>query len=196
MELGGELRLVTPSRLGRLLRYATGLEFLAFLTRGLGRVLLRSERRGELRLDGDSVRIVHRRSMFGRAVFEQETLLPTRELVSISVLDGRAELLQSAGLGALAAGTLLGTGLLVEGLRAPGLAPSLVTLGLLLAAVGGLTDLALERVRNRTPAREQTKLRIVPARGPAFLFSGLDGASARAFLDATEVSLRAPAASG
>jgi hypothetical protein len=196
MELGGDLRLVTPSRLVRLLRYATGLEFLAVLGRGLGRMLLRTERRGQLRLDGDSVRIVHTRSILGRAVFEQATLLPARELVSISVFDGRAELLQSAGLGALAAGTLLGTGLLVEGLRTPGLAPSLVTLGLLLVATGGAVDFVLERLIARTPGPAPAKLRIVPARGPAFLFSGLEPQSARAWLDAAKIAIVPPAPPG
>jgi hypothetical protein len=180
--LGGELRAVTPSAFVRLLRRASGLEVLSALGRKLSRILLGLERRGEVRFEGGLLQVLERRSIWGRALSESTTLLTARELVSISMFDRRAELAQSAGLGALAAGTLLGTGLLTLGLRVPGLAPSLLALGLCAAALGGLVDFVIERSLARAPARARSKLRIVPTRGPAWLLSGLPPEAARAWL--------------
>lgn len=80
--------------------------------------MLRWERHGEVRFEGATLHLVEKRSLLGRALFERTTLFPVTKLVSISVFDRRAELLQSAGLGALAAGTLVGTGLITLGLTA------------------------------------------------------------------------------
>jgi len=181
--LGGDLRSVTPSAALRLLRRATGLEVLLALGRQLGRVLLRWERRGEIRFEGEALHVLETRSLLGKALFERTTLFPVEKLVSISVFDRRAELAQSAGLGALSAGTLLGTGLVVQGLRTPGFAPSVVFVGLALASVGGVIDFVCERSVARAPERARASLRIVPARGPALLLSGLPPASAQRWLE-------------
>lgn len=182
--LGGELRSISPSGFVRGLRVATGVETLAGCARQLSRLILRAERRGEVRLAEGALHIREQRSILGRVLPERVTIVPVEQVVSISIFNRRAELLQTVGLGALAFGTMLGTGLLISGVRTAGFAPSLLGLGLALAAIGGAVDFALDRAAERAPERLRSTLRIVPTRGPGILLSGLPPASARSWLDA------------
>jgi len=190
LALGGQLRSVSPSALVRALRLATGLEMLSVSMRALLRVLLRAERRGEARFDGSTLLIVERRSILGRALPEKQVLVPLERVVSICSFDRRAELAQSAGLGALALGTLLGAGLFTQGIRTPGFAPSLVALGLLLAVAGGVLDFFLDRAAGRTNGTPHTSVRIVPARGPGYLLTGLTPLAAAHWLEQARLLLR------
>jgi len=189
--LGGDIRSINPSRFVRVLRIASGLELLSSCLRHLSRLLLRIERRGELSLEGTLLHIREQRSVLGRPLAERRTVLPVDQVVSISLFDRRAELWQTVGLGALAAGTLLGAGFFAEGLRVPGLAPSLLGFGLLLAAIGGLVDFALDRAAQRAVGTAVSSLRIVPTRGAGILLSGVPPALAAAWLDEARTCLAA-----
>jgi len=193
LALGGEIRSVSPSGFVRAVRMVTGIEVLATCLRWLSHLVLRTQRRGEVRLDGGVLHIREERSIFGRALPERLTVVPVEQVVSISVFERRAELLQTVGWGALAAGTLLGTGLVVSGLRVAGFAPSLLAGGLLLAALGAIVDLALDRAAQRTPERRRSPLPIAPARGPSILLSDLPPESALSWLESTRDTVAASA---
>lgn len=87
------------------------------------------------------------------------------------------------GLAALVLGTALGTGLLVEGLRAPSGAPVVALVGLLCIAFGLGCDFLLERGRvRRGPAAPRLVVHFRDA--PAFALRGVEPAEAERLLSA------------
>src|SRR5690606_31696418 len=106
--------------------------FLSHLVRLLGRAALGFRKPARLRIGAQGLAVESRTQLLGRTLRESRVFVPFDQLSSIEreVRFARAGLY--AGLAALALGTYVGAGFLVDGLRAPQGSWALVGWGLLL----------------------------------------------------------------
>jgi hypothetical protein len=179
-ELKGEL---TAAPRGTVLTALIALSGFALLRAGVrlvGRIALGYRHPAELRLGDRGLQISARSELLGRVLSESETLIPLSNLSSIAREVRFARLGLYAGLLALIAGTYVGTGLLVDGLRVPGGSPSLLGLGLAAIALGIALDYVLAVVVGA--ARKKCRVVIVPVHGRPLCMEGLDPATTDAVL--------------
>jgi len=171
-ELAGEL---SPPPRGVLVTALIMLSGFALVRAGcrlIGRVALGYKRPTELRLSDRGLEISSRAELLGRTLSESETLIPLSNLSSITREVRFARLGLYAGLLALVAGTYVGTGLLVDGVRVPGGSPSLLGLGLAAIALGIGLDYLLSVVL--AAVRRTCRVVVVPVHGRALCVEGLD----------------------
>jgi hypothetical protein len=186
-ELKGEL--TAPPR-GAVVTALVALSGLALLLSGarlVGRLALGYRRPAQLRLSDRGLEISARSELLGRVLSESETLIPLSNLSSIAREVRFARLGLYAGLLALVAGTYIGVGLLVDGVRVPGGSPSLLGLGLAAIALGIALDYVLAVVVGAT--RKKCRVVVVPVHGRPLCVEGLDPATTDAVLAAVAATL-------
>jgi hypothetical protein len=113
--------------------------------RGAARLLLGARTPARLWLEGPCLRLEVELHVLGRLQNERSLTLPLGALAAVTLRRGPPPLRLVVGLGALCLGPALGSGALLRGLLAPGTAPGLLGLGLLLVALGLALEFLLER---------------------------------------------------
>lgn len=178
--LDGELHAPPASPLSIVLLGCSGVLLLSAAARLIGRLALAYRHPARLELTEHGIRLTDRVELLGRVVRQRETVVPLSDLTSVTreVRYARAGLY--AGLLALVLGTYLGTGLLLDGLRAPGGSGSLLLLGLGLAAGGLVLDFTLSTLWDN--ARRTCRIVIARRTGRALCLAGVDPARAAAIL--------------
>ncbi len=178
--LKGEFVRGPRSALATVLLAVTGWLFLSAAARLLGRLMLGMRRPAELTVSDRGLELCQRTLLLGKALRERRTVV-TRDGVARIIREVRyTRAALYAGLIALALGTYVGMGLLLDGVRVPGTSPSLIGLGLLAVALGLALDFGLTWLSDL--ARGRCRLLLVPVRGRPFGVSGLDPAEADALL--------------
>jgi hypothetical protein len=171
-QLNGELSPPPHGIVGTALVSLSGLALVRASCRVLGRLALGYKRPTALRLSDRGLEISSRAELLGRVLSERETLIPLANLSSITREVRFARLGLYAGLLALVAGTYVGTGLLVDGVRVPGGSPSLLGLGLAAIALGIGLDYVLSVVLGAV--RQTCRVIVVPVHGRPLCVEGLD----------------------
>ncbi len=170
--LSGEL---SASRRGfavTILMALTGITFVRSAARVIGRFVFSYRRPADVTLSERGLRISSRTELLGRVLRETETVIPLANLSSVSREVKYPRLGMSAGILALAVGTYVGTGLLVDGVRVPGGSPSLLGLGLAAIALGVVMDFGLNAIPDAI--RNTCCLVVEPYRGAALCIQGLE----------------------
>ena len=136
--LDGNLRHV-PSPTLLFIQTISGYLLLKSLFRITSHYLLWKRRRCRFRVSPRGLEIVSTTTLLGRPFRERRHLIPLSEITHITRQTRYAGTVIYVGLACLILGTFFGTGLIVDGLRAPGTSPSLlwVGLGLILGALCG-----------------------------------------------------------
>ena len=188
--LTGEFARGPRSALATVILGVTGWLFLSAAARLLGRLALGLRRPAELAVSDRGLELCQKTLLLGRVLRERRTLV-TRDGVARVIREVRyTRAALYAGLIALALGTYVGMGLLLDGARVPGTSPSLIGLGLLAVAIGLALDFGLTWLSDL--ARGRCRLLLVPVRGRPFGVSGLDPGEADALLRrlAADLALR------
>ncbi len=190
-ELKGELTAPPRGAVATALVALSGFALVRSGVRLVGRLALGYRRPAQVRLSDRGLEISARSELLGRVLSESETLIPLSNLSSIAREVRFARLGLYAGLLALVAGTYVGVGLLVDGVRVPGGSPSLLGLGLAAIALGIALDYVLAVVVGAT--RKKCRVVIVPVHGSPLCVEGLDPAATDAVLATVAATLAAPA---
>ncbi len=140
---------------------ATGLLVVRFMLREGARVLLRTERPVEVRVDGTGLTISSRLVMLGRTLKTEEVAIPFSNLAVLAREVKFPRLGLYAGLITLALGTFSGVSLMGDGARAG--SPSLIALGAAVFGVGIALDMVLSSVGVGRGGRHHVL--VVPRRG-------------------------------
>jgi len=159
--LSGELVAYPLGPFGIVLGAVTGALVVRGFVRFGGRLLLKTRRPAELRVDGTGLTVSSRTEVLGRTVKTEETALPFANLAVFSREVRFPRLGLYAGLLALAAGTFLGTSLLGDGVLSR--SPSMLALGAAVFGAGVAFDMLLSSVGASAGGRH--RLLIVPRRG-------------------------------
>lgn len=138
----------------------------------VARFALALRRPTELRLSEQGLEVRYRVEMLGRLLKQREIVVPIANLSRVSREIRYRQIGLYAGLLALALGTYLGVGLLVDGARAPGSSPPLLGLGAAIVIAGLVIDFALSAL----PAGHPTTVRLVvhPRAGSPMCVRGVD----------------------
>lgn len=154
--------------------------FLSHLVRLLGRAAFGFRKPARLRIGAQGVEVESRTRLLGRTLREKRAFVPFDQLARIEreVRFARAGLY--AGLAALALGTYVGAGFLVDGLRAPQGSWALVGWGLLLVALGLVADFALTSLSDGV--RGRCRVVILPQKGRRLALQQVDPERADAAL--------------
>jgi hypothetical protein len=187
--LKGELSPPPRGPVGTALIALSGLALLRAGVRLCGRFALAYRHPAELRLSERGLEISHRTELLGRVLSDSETLIPLSNLASITREVRFARLGLYAGLLALVAGTYVGMGLLIDGVRVPGGSPSLLGLGLAAIALGIGLDYVLAVVLDAV--RKTCRVVVVPHHGKRLCVEGLDPTAADVALARVAMSLSA-----
>ena len=186
-ELKGELTSAPRGVVTTALITLSGVALLRAGCRLVGRLALGYRRPGTLRLSDRGLEISARAELLGRTLSESETLIPLANLSSITREVRFARLGLYAGLLALVAGTYVGVGLLVDGVRVSGGSPSLLGLGLAAIALGIVLDYVLSVVVG--VVGKKCRVVVVPVHGRPLCVEGLDPAATDAVLALVAASL-------
>ncbi len=137
--LEGQVFWLPRSSVGAFFLTICGYLPLSRATRALAQLVLGYDQRASLQITELGLRWTNKTKLLGRALREQDELIPLSRIVSIrrEVRYPRVHLL--AGIAGLTVGAYLGTAYLVDGVRAA--SPSLLVTGLLLMALGALVEL-------------------------------------------------------
>ena len=156
----------------------TGLLLIRELSKLIGRYVLGFRRPTELRLTANGVELRGRMLMVGKLLREHRTVIPREGLVRVTREVRYPSLATYAGLIALALGSYLGMGLVVDGVRAA--SPSMLGTGLIIAFFGLGLDFVLSSL---VPGlRGKSRLLLVPRRGAVVCLNEVDPARADALL--------------
>jgi hypothetical protein len=156
----------------------TGLLFVIELGRLVARYVLLMKRPTEVRLTPNGLDVRGKTFMIGKLLREHETVIPREGLVKIVREVRYPRLALYAGLIALALGSYLGVGLVVDGVRAA--SPSMLGTGLLIALLGLGLDFVLSTL---VPGLEgKSRVVMVPRRGPILCVAAVNPARADALL--------------
>jgi hypothetical protein len=148
----------------------SGLLFVLGTLRVLARFVLGLRRRATVVLHADGISVSQSTVLLGKALRTTERFLPMAQISSIRRETRHAGLALYAGLFCLALGSYVGMGLISDALWAPGGSSSLVSMGLLVVAVGVLLDFLLYRLAGLRGGK--ARLTIAPRRGPSLVLSG------------------------
>ncbi|NRA33088.1 MAG: hypothetical protein HRU17_07070 [Polyangiaceae bacterium] len=175
VSLSGQLE---PSPRSALLTTVLGLSgflVLSATSRIIGKLALGIRQPATFELSTAGLHIKTSRTMLGRILSEKMTLVPIENLAEITREDRFPRLGLYAGLLTLAFGTYAGVGMFIDGIRVPGMSPSLIASGALLVAFG----LALDFGINLLPAASR-KVRVLvrPRVGKPWCLGDLDPTSA------------------
>jgi hypothetical protein len=145
----------------------------------IGRYVLAFKRPAEVKLCPTGIEVHGRTLMLGRLLREHTTVIPREALVRITRDVRYPSLAMYAGLIALAIGSYLGVGLVVDGVRAA--SPSMLGTGLVIAMLGLGLDFAFSSLVPGLGGR--TRVILVPRRGPILCVSLVAPASADQLLN-------------
>jgi hypothetical protein len=158
----------------------TGLLFVTGSLRLLARYTLGLRRRAALTLTPRGIELLCSTHFLGRTIRETQRFFPLDQVASLSRATRHDGFGLYAGLGALALGSYVGVGLVVDGLRAPGGSPSLLGLGLGVVLVGVTLDFLLMRLFGWKQGL--VRLVVQPVRGRGLALLGVDSAHSHAVL--------------
>jgi hypothetical protein len=157
----------------------TGVLLVIEVARLVGRYVLTFQRPAEVTLSPSGLEVHGRTLMLGRILREHDTVIPREGIVRVTREVRYPSLAMYAGLIALAVGSYLGVGLVVDGVRAA--SPSMLGTGLVIAMLGLGLDFALSSLVPGLGGR--TRVVLVPRRGPILCVALVDPASADALLN-------------
>lgn len=144
---------------------------------------------GKVELRENALELTSRTTWLGREGRARVALYPLESITELALETGGPPARFSLGVGALALGTLLGSGLVVQAFAGSRAAPELLGIGLGLMVVGLLVDYLLERgVTSDAPAR----LVLTARRGSGWSLRGVRPDAARRLLDELSPVLGAP----
>jgi hypothetical protein len=176
--LAGELVPAPRNPVVTVLLGVTGILFVASVVRLLMRVVLAYRTPAEVSASSSGVRIHARTEMLGRTLRDREIVIGADALAR-AVREVRFPRIGLyAGLIALALGTWVGVGALVDGVRAA--SPSLLLWGLVFVAVGIALDFALSSVR--FGAKGKCRVVLAPRKGRVVCIGDVDPKRADAAL--------------
>ena len=133
----------------------------------IGRHVLGFQRPTEVKLTPSGIDVHGRTLMLGRLLREHSTVIPREGLVRVTRDVRYPSLAMYAGLIALAIGSYLGVGLVVDGVRAA--SPSMLGTGLVIALLGLGLDFAFSSLVPGLAGR--TRVVLVPRRGGVLCIS-------------------------
>jgi hypothetical protein len=140
----GEVVAAPRSAMVTVLLAFTGILFLGWVLRLVGRLALAYRRPAEVTVEDASIRIRARTLMLGRVLGEREIVIARGGLVRATREVRYPRLAFYAGLLALAVGSYVGVAALVDGTRAA--SPSLLLAGLVIVAVGIALDVLFSSI--------------------------------------------------
>ncbi len=178
--LEGELGAPPRGPLATALLTVTLWTFATRIARHAARAVLGYRTHARARVTERGLELAIQKKLLGRTLRDDSLIVPFTELARLSRETRFAGASLYAGLASLALGTYLGAGFFVDALRAPGGAPSLFGVALLLVAAGIVADFALQTLSARS--RSACRLVIIPKRGPGFALTGVEPARADAML--------------
>lgn len=191
-EVSGELRLLSPRGVRRVLAAVSGWLAVVTLAELTARLLLGYRRRGTLRLTTGALSVRDASHYLGRERSSRETVLVPANLSAARLERGLPRAPFALGTAALCLGTYVGCGFLFSGLTAPGWAPSLLGLGLLIVAAGLLADVALSHPSKRPEDFAQnTVLRLELPSGRGLELAANDPQAAETLMAALHTALAA-----
>ena len=156
----------------------SGLLLVIELGRTVARYVLLLKRPTEVRLTPSGLEIHGKTLMVGKLLREHDTVIPREGLVKVMREVRYPRLAMYAGLIALALGSYLGVGLVVDGVRAA--SPSMLGTGLLIALLGLGLDFVLSTL---VPGLEgKSRVVMVPRRGPILCVTAVNPARADVLL--------------
>jgi len=156
----------------------TGLLLVIELGWLVARYVLLLKRPTEVRLTPSGLDVRGKTLLVGKLLREHETVIPREGLVKVTREVRYPRLAMYAGLLALALGSYLGVGLVVDGVRAA--SPSMLGTGLLIALLGLALDFVLSTL---VPGLEgKSRVVMVPRRGPILCVTAVNPARADALL--------------
>lgn len=154
----------------------------------VGKYILGLKRPTEVKLIPGGIEVHSRTLMLGRLLREHSTVIPRGGLVRITRDVRYPALAMYAGLIALAIGSYLGVGLVVDGVRAA--SPSMLGTGLVIAMLGLGLDFAFSSLVPGLAGR--TRVVLVPRRGGIVCVKLVDPASADHLLNTLSQSKPGP----
>jgi hypothetical protein len=158
----------------------TGILLVIELGRLVARYVLILKQPTEVRLTPSGLEIRGKTFLVGKVLREHDTVIPRDGLVRVTREVRYPRLALYAGLIALALGSYLGVGLVVDGVRAA--SPSMLGTGLLIALLGLGLDFVLSTL---VPGLEgKSRVVMVPRRGPILCVTAVAPARADALLAA------------
>jgi hypothetical protein len=156
----------------------TGLLLVIELGWLVARYVLLMKRPTEVRLTPSGLEVRGKTFLVGKLLREHDSVIPREGLVKVTREVRYPRLAMYAGLIALALGSYLGVGLVVDGVRAA--SPSMLGTGLLIALLGLGLDFVLSTL---VPGLEgKSRVVMVPRRGPILCVTGASPARADALL--------------
>lgn len=164
----------------------SGLLFVARGVRLLGALALAFKQPAEIRLSERGLEITHKTELLGRVLRAKETVVPMANLARVTREIRYNRLGLYLGLFALAIGTYLGMGLLVDGVRVPGGSAPLLGLGVVLVVLGLAIDYGLSTLADTV--RGRCRVVVVPKKGKSVCVGSLEPERVDAML--TAISLR------
>jgi hypothetical protein len=156
----------------------TGILLIVEVARLVARYVLVLRRPTEVRLTASGIEVRGRTFMVGKLLREHATVIPRDGLVRVTREVRYPSLAMYAGLIALALGSYVGVGLVVDGVRAA--SPSMLGTGLLIALIGLGLDFVLSVLVPGLNGKSRVVL--VPRRGPIVCVTAVDPARADALL--------------
>lgn len=158
----------------------TGLLFLWHLARLVGRLALAYKRPAKVSVTKRGLELDHRTELLGKTLRNGETVVPLTNLAKVTREVKYSRLGLYAGLVALTLGTYLGMGLFVDGMRVPGLSPSLIGLAIVFILLGLLIDFGLSSLSDTV--RGRCRLVVTPRKGKTVCIGAVDPTRADAML--------------
>jgi hypothetical protein len=125
------------------LQVVTGYALLKTLFASFSRYVLWRRRQARLRVSPRGVEISSKTHVLGQVFKETSELIPLADIQEIRRETRYSGAGLYVGLGCLLLGSLVGSGLVLDGLRVPGTSPSLLTVGAGLILLGLIVDFAL-----------------------------------------------------
>lgn len=145
--LHGVLRQLPPSPVVQLLRGISGWTLLVALLRWFAKWTLGLRRGATLRLHEESIEIDDETRVLGRRVRQRSVLIRVRDLAEVTLEESGQDLRWVVGMSALGGGTVVGVLLMVRGVAAAPLSPSLIALGGACLGLGAALDFWLDSGR-------------------------------------------------
>ena len=182
---------ITPAPRGPVATFllaVTGILLVMHVGRLIGRFALAYRRPAGVRLSERGLEVAQRTELLGRVLSDRELLVPFDNLARVTREVRYPRLGWYAGLVALALGSYLGLGLLVDGVRVPGGSPPLLGLGLLLIALGIGIDFALTTLSDGV--RGRVRLVVEPRKGRRLCIGRLEPRAADRMLAAIAAQTR------
>jgi hypothetical protein len=172
--LSGERCPAPRGPLATALMAITGILLLVRGGRLLGKLVLKYRKPTEVRVTEDSIRVFTRTEMLGKVLREQTIVVPKAGLLRAIREIRYPRIGMYTGLIALALGSYVGVGLVVDGLRAASL--SMLGMGALLALLGLGIDFAFASLLPGGTGR--CRIILVPRRGSVLCIGSVDPAIA------------------